>query len=45
MEKQNNWIPKPFQAIFEFCLENPPKIKDIGLTPFAEADLAVLLAM
>lgn len=23
--------------IFEFCLNNPPKIKDIGLTPFAEA--------
>jgi hypothetical protein len=25
------------KAIFEFCLNNPPKIKDIGLTPFAEA--------
>jgi hypothetical protein len=25
------------RAIFEFCLENPPCLKDIGLTPFAQA--------
>ena len=25
------------KKIFDFALNNPPKIKDIGLTPFAEA--------
>jgi hypothetical protein len=25
------------RLIFEFCLNNAPKIKDIGLTPFAQA--------